>query len=111
MPVLARPHNLVPREPFSFRRKTLVTRLSSPLTESLETDTAKILKLELKDSGKKEKQYFILLIYLILFVVYYGPWFDHVLSWWKHKDDPDVLILKYEDMKEVSVKRGGLEST
>lgn len=32
--------------------------------------------------------------------VYYGPWFDHVLSWWKHKDDPDVLILKYEDMKE-----------
>lgn len=32
--------------------------------------------------------------------VYYGPWFDHVISWWKHKDDPDVLILKYEDMKE-----------
>ncbi|RMX49334.1 hypothetical protein pdam_00014438 [Pocillopora damicornis] len=36
----------------------------------------------------------------IYVMLYYGPWFDHVLSWWKHKDDPDVLILKYEDMKE-----------
>ena len=54
VPVLARPHNLVPREPFSFRRKTLVTRLLSPLTESLDTDAVKILKLKLKDSGKKK---------------------------------------------------------
>ena len=36
-----------------------------------------------------------------LFVVCYGSWFDHVLSWWKHKDDPNVLLLKYEDMKKV----------
>ena len=28
-----------------------------------------------------------------------GLWFDHVLEWWKHKDDPNVLFLKYEDMK------------
>ena len=27
-----------------------------------------------------------------------GSWFDHVLEWWKHKDDPNVLFLKYEDM-------------
>ncbi|KAL9989308.1 hypothetical protein ACROYT_G003843 [Oculina patagonica] len=26
-----------------------------------------------------------------------GVWFDHVLSWWKHKDDPNILFLKYED--------------
>lgn len=30
---------------------------------------------------------------------YYGSWFDHVLEWWKHKDDPNVLFLKYEDLK------------
>ena len=29
---------------------------------------------------------------------YFGSWFDHVLEWWKHKDDPNVLFLKYEDM-------------
>ena len=30
----------------------------------------------------------------------YGDYFDHVLSWWAHKDDDNVLILKYEDMKK-----------
>ena len=30
----------------------------------------------------------------------YGSWFDHVLGWWMHKDDPNVLFLKYEDMKK-----------
>lgn len=28
-----------------------------------------------------------------------GDWFDHVLSWYVHKDDPNVLFLTYEDMK------------
>lgn len=32
--------------------------------------------------------------------VFYGMWFDHVLGWWKHKDDPNILILKYEEMKK-----------
>ena len=32
--------------------------------------------------------------------VSYGSYFDHVLSWWPHKDDDNVLILKYEDMKK-----------
>ena len=32
--------------------------------------------------------------------VSYGNYFDHVLSWWAHKDDDNVLILKYEDMKK-----------
>lgn len=29
-----------------------------------------------------------------------GLWFDHVLEWWKHKDDSNVLFLKYEDMQK-----------
>ena len=30
----------------------------------------------------------------------YGNWFDHVLEWWKHKDEENILFLKYEDMKK-----------
>ena len=29
-----------------------------------------------------------------------GLWFDHVLEWWKYKDDANVLFLKFEDMKK-----------
>lgn len=29
----------------------------------------------------------------------YGDCFDHVLSWWAHRDDENVLFLKFEDMK------------
>ena len=29
----------------------------------------------------------------------FGNYFDHVLSWQSHKDDNNVLFLKYEDMK------------
>ncbi|XP_001632832.2 sulfotransferase 1C2 [Nematostella vectensis] len=29
-----------------------------------------------------------------------GLWFDHVLGWWKHHEDPNILFLKYEDMKK-----------
>ncbi|XP_001641938.3 sulfotransferase 1B1 [Nematostella vectensis] len=32
--------------------------------------------------------------------VQYGSWFDHVLDWWEHRDDPNILLLKYEDMKK-----------
>ena len=38
-----------------------------------------------------------------LFAVSYGPWNDHVLRWWEHKDDPNVLFLKFEDLKKVSL--------
>ena len=31
--------------------------------------------------------------------LYYGNYFDHLLSWLPHKDDKNVLFLKYEDMK------------
>jgi hypothetical protein len=30
--------------------------------------------------------------------VQYGSWFDHVAAWRAHADDPDVLILHYEDL-------------
>ena len=32
--------------------------------------------------------------------LYFGSWFAHVLEWWKHRDCPNVLFLKYEDMKK-----------
>ncbi|XP_005364698.1 sulfotransferase 1C2-like [Microtus ochrogaster] len=36
--------------------------------------------------------------------VVYGSWFDHVLSWEKHKNDKNVLFLFYEEMKKDFVK-------
>ena len=30
---------------------------------------------------------------------FYGNYFDHVLSWWKHRHDENVLFMTYEDMK------------
>ncbi|XP_049740800.1 sulfotransferase 6B1-like [Elephas maximus indicus] len=32
--------------------------------------------------------------------VVYGSWFDHVLSWEDHKNDENVLIIFYEEMKK-----------
>ena len=29
-----------------------------------------------------------------------GDWFDHILSFWAHKDDDNILFLKYEDLKK-----------
>ena len=29
----------------------------------------------------------------------YGNYFDHVLNWWAHRNDKNVLFMKYEDMK------------
>ncbi|XP_004681298.1 PREDICTED: sulfotransferase family cytosolic 1B member 1 [Condylura cristata] len=34
--------------------------------------------------------------------VAYGPWFNHVKSWWKKKEEHPILFLYYEDMKENS---------
>ena len=32
--------------------------------------------------------------------IHFGDYFDHVLSWWAHRNDDNVLFLKYEDMKK-----------
>ena len=29
----------------------------------------------------------------------YGPFYDHFLGWWAHRDAPNILILTYEQMK------------
>ncbi|XP_028406630.1 amine sulfotransferase-like isoform X1 [Dendronephthya gigantea] len=29
-----------------------------------------------------------------------APYFAHLLSWWEHRDDPNVLFLFFEDMKD-----------
>ena len=40
--------------------------------------------------------------------VSFNVWNDHVLGWWKHKDDPNVLFLKYEDLQKVCYMRSVL---
>lgn len=30
----------------------------------------------------------------------HGDYFDHVMSWYKHKDDPNVFLCTYEDLKK-----------
>ena len=30
----------------------------------------------------------------------FGDYFDHLVSWWPHINDKNVLFLKYEDMKK-----------
>ena len=42
--------------------------------------------------------------FLLPIVVIYDFWNDHVIDWWKHKDDPNVLFLKYEDLHKVVLK-------
>ena len=32
--------------------------------------------------------------------VYYGNYFDHVLSWWSHRHEKNILFLKFEEMKK-----------
>ena len=31
--------------------------------------------------------------------VIFGAWWLHVRPWWEHRQDPNILFLKYEDMK------------
>ncbi len=37
-----------------------------------------------------------------------GDWFDHVLSWWEQRDAPNILFMKYEDLRKDF--RGQLEN-
>jgi hypothetical protein len=38
----------------------------------------------------------------------YGSWLRHVAGWWAHRDDPNVLFLRYEDL--VRDLAGGLRT-
>lgn len=46
------------------------------------------------------------MVWLDLFfgVVSWGSYFDHALTWEKKMDDPNVMIITYEDMKQVDPK-------
>ncbi len=40
--------------------------------------------------------------------VQYGSWYEHVAGWREHEDDPDVLIVRYEDLirdRKKSIER------
>lgn len=38
---------------------------------------------------------------LLLSIVSWGSWYDHVKGFWREKDNKNILYLFYEDMKEV----------
>ena len=41
--------------------------------------------------------------YFLAGKVEFGDYFDHNLSWWAHRDDDNVLFIKFEDLKRDSV--------
>ena len=43
-------------------------------------------------------------LFLAYFAVAFGLHFDHVLGWWEQRDDPNILILTYEDRIKVRNK-------
>ena len=45
--------------------------------------------------------YWFLINLFVSLVVSRSLWTDHVLEWWNHKDDPNVLFLKFEDLQKV----------
>ena len=42
-----------------------------------------------------------LLTQLLYVAALWSHWDKHVLGWWKHRDDANVLFLKYEDLLKV----------
>ncbi|OQV18332.1 putative Sulfotransferase 1C2 [Hypsibius exemplaris] len=38
--------------------------------------------------------------YLVTDEISCGPWFDHMASYWAHRDDPDVHICSFEDFSQ-----------
>ena len=42
------------------------------------------------------------LFLFMFFLVYYSPFFGHILEGWAKRDNPNVLFLFYEDMKRVN---------
>jgi hypothetical protein len=38
----------------------------------------------------------------LIWTVCFAPFWPHVLNFWKRRDEPNILFLKYEDLKKVS---------
>ena len=36
------------------------------------------------------------------FTVIFGSWEEHVISFWNHRDDANVLFITYEELHKVS---------
>ena len=36
--------------------------------------------------------------------VLYGSYFDHVLAWWERRDDENVMVVRYEEMRRNPAK-------
>ena len=56
-------------------------------------------------SGMEWKEF---LEYFLVGKVEFGDYFDHILSWWTHRNDDNVLFVKFEDMKReplAAIKR------
>ena len=41
--------------------------------------------------------------YFLVGKVEFGDYFDHILGWWAHRDDDNVLFIKFEDLKRDPV--------
>lgn len=46
--------------------------------------------------------YYISCFPCFMWTVCFAPFWPHVLNFWKRRDDPNILFLKYEDLKKVS---------
>ena len=44
---------------------------------------------------------FLKMIWNCFIPMLYGHWRDLLLGWWRHRDDPNVLFLKYKDLIKV----------
>ena len=50
--------------------------------------------------GMEWKEFFE---YFLVGKVSFGNYFDHILSWWAHRDDDNVLFITFEDLKRDPV--------
>ncbi|RZC34557.1 Sulfotransfer 1 domain containing protein, partial [Asbolus verrucosus] len=55
-------------------------------------------KLARKNQRSEVKNLFVLVL------VVYGPFWEHILSFWKIRDQENILFLKYENMKKDLAK-------
>lgn len=47
--------------------------------------------------------YSVMVTLCIVYSVYGCSWFDHIKTWYSHKDDMNMLFITYEEMIQVGV--------